>query len=119
MTRFQIDDHSRLAQSFVDDIPPHASVSAQSTFVPHLSARAQLFQFPRLAESFYVLLDEKGPVPAEDRNAGFDECKAALPVLGYEVIRAEDGITLWHRTRDPQPLDGVPERCGGARTFTP
>ena len=119
MARFEVDAHARLAQSFVDDIPPHASVSAQSTFVPHLSARAQLFQFPRLAESFYVLLDEKGPVPAEDRNAGFDDCKAALPALGYEVIRAEDGITLWQRTRDPQPLDGVPERCGGRRTFTP
>jgi hypothetical protein len=119
MARFEVDDHARLAQSFVDDIPPHASVSAQSTFVPHLSARAQLFQFPRLAESFYVLLDEKGPVPAEDRNAGFDECKEALPALGYEVIRAEDGITLWQRTRDPQPLGGVPERCGGLRSFTP
>jgi len=119
MARFEVGDHARLAQSFVDDIPPHASVSAQSTFVPHLSARAQLFQFPRLAESFYVLLDENGPVPTEDRNAGFDDCKRALPALGYEVIRAEDGITLWHRTRDPSPLDGVPERCGGRRTFTP
>jgi uncharacterized membrane protein len=113
MARFDVDEHARLAQSFIEDIPPHASVSAQSPFVPHLSARAQVFQFPRLAESFYVLLDEKAPVPSEDQEAGFEECSAALPQLGYVVIRQEDGISLWHRVRDPQPQSGVPDRCGG------
>lgn len=117
MSRFDVDAHARLSQSFVDDIPPHASVSAQSGFVPHLSARAQLFQFPRLAESFYVLLDAKGTLPQEDRNAGYEQCRDALPDLGYTVIREEDGITLWQRTRNPEPIFGLPDRCGGVRRW--
>jgi hypothetical protein len=117
MGRFEVDDHARLAQDFVNGIPPHASVSAQSPFVPHLSARTKLFQFPRLAESFYVLLDMRAPVPQEDRNAGFARCVEALPSLGYVIVREEDGIQLWRRLRDPSPLVGVPDPCGGLRSW--
>jgi hypothetical protein len=52
-------------------------------------------------------------VPEDDLASGFEACKAALPDLGYVVIREEAGIALWQRVRDPQPLSGVPARCGG------
>ncbi len=38
--------HDALAQRFIEMIPASASVSAQSTLVPHISERTNIYQFP-------------------------------------------------------------------------
>jgi hypothetical protein len=105
--QFEIDSHSRLAGSFVDMVPNGVPVSAQATYVPHLSQREDIYEFPRVGDAEWVVLDEKRPVPGYDLP-GFDACLAELPALGFEIARQEDGITLWHKLRD-----GVPaQACG-------
>ena len=100
-SRYQVDSHSRLARSFVDDVPDGVGVSAQATFVPHLSQREDIYEFPRIEDADWVLLDEKRPVPSYDQH-GFDDCRRELPALGFDIVRQEDRITLWQRTRQPE-----------------
>ncbi len=95
--RFQVDSHARLARSFVDMVPDDVPVSAQAAYVPHLSQRRDIFEFPRVEDAAWVLLDEKRPVPSYDAPR-FDGCLRELPSLGFQIIRREDGITLWRRT---------------------
>jgi hypothetical protein len=100
-SRYQVDSHSRLARSFVDDVPDGVAVSAQATFVPHLSQREDIYEFPRIEDADWILLDEKRPVPSYDQH-GFEDCRRELPALGFDIVRQEDRITLWQRTRQPE-----------------
>lgn len=100
-SRYQVDSHSRLARSFVDDVPGGVAVSAQATFVPHLSQREDIYEFPRIEDADWILLDEKRPVPSYDQH-GFEDCRRELPALGFDIVRQEDRITLWQRTRQPE-----------------
>jgi len=111
--RFEIDGHASNARSLVRMIPAGAVVSAQSPFVPHLSEREKIYQFPRLLDAEYVLLDRLGPIPAEDLAAGYYRCWAALPRLGFDLVRARDGISLWRRTRPSEAVPDVPVSCSG------
>jgi len=94
--QFRVDAHSRIAESFVDMIPDGIPVSAQATFVPHLSQRKDIYEFPRVVNAEWVLLDAERRIPLYDRPA-FDDCAADLPALGFEVAREEDGISLWRK----------------------
>ncbi len=98
LDRYHVDRHSRIARSFLDMIPSAVPVSAQATYVPHLSQREDIYEFPRVLNAEYVLLDRARPVPDYDQPR-FKECQDALPRLGFDLIRQEDGIALWQRTR--------------------
>jgi uncharacterized membrane protein len=113
LDRFDVDHHAHVSAQFVRAVPPGAVVSAQSPFVPHLSERRKVYVFPRLLDAEYVLLDEYGPIPAEDIAGGYDVCRAALPRLGFDEIRAEDGISLWRKTRPAESVPEVPLSCSG------
>ena len=106
LDRYRVDQHSRIARSFVEMIPAGVPVSAQATYVPHLSQRRDIYEFPRIGDAEYVILDRKRPVPRHDQP-GFEECLRALPRLGFDVVREEDGISLWKR---PRPAEW--EDCG-------
>jgi len=94
--RFEVDGHSRAAGSFVSIVPAGEAISAQATYVPHLSERREVYEFPRLAGARWVLIDEKRPVPEEDQ-ADYALCVGDLPSLGFRQVRAQDGISLWVR----------------------
>ncbi len=113
--RFAVDAHARVARSFVGAVPAGATVSAQSPFVAHLAARERIYQFPRVLDAAYVLLDAYGPIPRDDLDAGYEACRAALPWLGFELVREEDGITLWRRAREAERVREVEVWCSGQR----
>lgn len=96
-TRFDVDEHSRIASRFLERIPPKARVSAQATLVPHLAERQRILEFPRVSDAEYVVLDEKRAVPGYDLP-GFEECASALPQMGFTIVAEEDGLSLWRRT---------------------
>ncbi len=43
--------HVALAQAFLRQIPPQASLSAQSSLVPHMSHRTDIYLFPMLIQA--------------------------------------------------------------------
>lgn len=44
-------------QSSIEDIPSESSVSAQSPLVPHLANRKNIYMFPEIYDSEYIVLD--------------------------------------------------------------
>lgn len=50
------------AQAAFAQIPAGASIAAQSGLAPHLSQRAQIWEFPVLNDAEYVILDTQGAV---------------------------------------------------------
>ena len=107
-SQFQIDDHSQIATSVVDQVPDAVPVSAQATFVPHLSQRRHIYEFPRVGNAQWVLLDGAREIPEYDLANGFYACRDELESLGFSVIREEDGITLWYR----ESVQDTPSSCG-------
>jgi uncharacterized membrane protein len=104
--RYTTSAHGELAESFVRMVPADAKVSAQSTFLPHLTQRRDVFEFPRVFDAEYVLLDRFRPVP-DYSKPGFEECRDVLPGLGFERIRGEeDGLSLWRRIPDAVAIIG-------------
>src|SRR5207245_10440642 len=54
----QITAHTALAQRFINMIPASASVSAQSSLIPHISERNSIYLFPYQDDSAeYIFLD--------------------------------------------------------------
>ena len=119
LDRFDVDHHASVAQKFIREIPAGAIVSAQSPFVPHLSERRKLYQFPRVLDAEFVLLDGAGAVPADDLAAGYAACLAALPRLGFEETDREDEISLWRKVRPAESVPEVPVACSGQRPGGP
>jgi uncharacterized membrane protein len=97
MDEFTIDHHSDVARSFVDMVPGDAIVSAQAGFVPHLSERYDIFEFPRISKATYLLVDDNRGVPGYDWPA-YNSCRALIPSFGFHLVREEDGIQLWQRS---------------------
>lgn len=106
--KFAPGEHASVARSFVDVVPPDARVSAQSNFLPHLTHRLDIYEFPRVADAEYVLLDNRRELPVY-AETGFPECVHQLPGLGFQLLRSEDGITLWRRPPDMTDRGG----CNG------
>jgi len=113
LDRFDVDHHAAVARGFVREVPKDAIVSAQSPFVPHLSERRNVYQFPRVLDAEVVLLDDTGPIPVDDLAAGYSDCLAALPRLGFDEVRYDDGISLWRKLRPAQSVPDVPAACSG------
>lgn len=113
LDRFDVDHHASVARGFVREVPPDAIVSVQSPFVPHLSERQRIYQFPRVLDAEVVLLDDYGPVPVDDLAAGYADCLAALPRLGFDEVRRDDGISLWRKARPAESVPDVPVACSG------
>jgi len=111
MNQFTVDHHSDVAETFVDMAPGDAIVSAQASFVPHLSQRHDIFEFPRITpRATYVLVDDKRYVPGYDWPA-YNDCRAKLPAFGFTLVREEEGIQLWQRSAEDARRLGS-EGCG-------
>jgi uncharacterized membrane protein len=103
--RYSPGGHSSIARDFVEDIPADVRVSAQATFVPHLTRREDIYEFPRVVNAEYVLLDDRRPVPRYDQE-GFHECQSELSSMGFTLLREEDGIRLYRRDGTDSPPPG-------------
>ncbi len=88
--------HVALAQAFLRQIPPKASLSAQSALVPHVSHRASIYLFPYADTSAdYVFLDVTSDIYPFFSSADYiREAKKVLLSGKYGVVDAHDGYIL-------------------------
>jgi Predicted membrane protein (DUF2079) len=95
----QITYHARLAQRLIDMIPESASVSAQSSLVPHISERKSIYLFPYQDNSSdYIFLDTTSYVyPFQTSSSYINEVKTVILSGNYGVIAAQDGYLLLKR----------------------
>jgi uncharacterized membrane protein len=101
LRRYSITPHHQLIYATLREIPPEASVSAQTPIAPHLAYRRALYHFPDLGpapdgEAEFVILDER-LIRRKTFRKLFVDGVAALPAKGYEKIRDEDGILLFRK----------------------
>jgi uncharacterized membrane protein len=91
----QVTAHAALAQRFLDMIPASASVSAQSSLVPHLSERNSIYLFPYQDDhAEYIFLDITSFTYPYNINPYTDEIKKILLSGNYGVVAAQDGYLL-------------------------
>jgi uncharacterized membrane protein len=87
--------HDTLAQSFIDMIPASASVSAQSSLVPHLSERNTVYLFPYGDEiADYIFLDITSYTYPFESHQYLSEVKKVVLNGNYGVVEAQDGYLL-------------------------
>jgi uncharacterized membrane protein len=102
--------HTALAQHFIDMIPSDASVSAQSTLVPHISQRKHIYQFPYAVPlsyavhpqpatmADYVFLDVSADIyPYYTTSDYVRDIKSLLINKQYGIVAAQDGYLLLKR----------------------
>jgi uncharacterized membrane protein len=90
--------HDALAQRFIDMIPATASVSAQTSLVPHISERSAVYLFPYGDDrANYIFLDVTSyTYPYESPNYR-SEVKRVLLSGTYGIVAAQDGYILLKR----------------------
>ncbi len=87
--------HAAALNDAIALIPPDASVDAQTTILPHLSERRNVFEFPGWGGSQYVIVDSGLPITDQVRDAGYADKLAELPSDGYEKIFDREGVQVW------------------------
>jgi hypothetical protein len=80
-------------------IPRNASVDAQSTILPHVSSRREVYEFPDRRVSDFVIVDDVLPVLSGPVGRGYREERERLPSNGYKRIYKRDGAELWQLTK--------------------
>ena len=91
----QVTSHDAMAQRFIDMIPANASVSAQSSLVPHLSKRASIYLFPYADnQADYDFLDVTSDpypyAPTDYRNV----VRELLLHENYGIVASSNGYLL-------------------------
>lgn len=92
--------HTCLAYGLLALIPAHASVSAESWLVPHLSERMDIYQFPSGVErADYILLDVTtgSYYPFQDPADYVSAFQQLLNSGDFELMAAQDGYLLLKR----------------------
>jgi uncharacterized membrane protein len=90
--------HERLAQNFLNMIPNSASVSAQSSLVPHISERTSIYLFPYQDDNAdYIFLDTTSVVYPLQSLSYINQVKQVLMSGTYGVVAAQDGYLLLKR----------------------
>jgi uncharacterized membrane protein len=103
-----ISPHSQLGQRIAESVPKGASVSAQSTLVPHLSERYRIYQFPfRDEDTDYVFVDvtTENFYPFQGASDYVSEISGLVASCRFSVDTAEDGYLLLRR-RATAPAPG-------------
>lgn len=98
--------HVGQAQHLIDMIPANASVSAQSSLVPHVSHRTSIYMFPYNDQNVdYVFLDVTSDIfPYVDSVQYIGDVKTLLLSGRYGVVAAQDGYLLLKRGLTPPEL---------------
>lgn len=94
--RPQVTQHDKLATHFLKEIPANASVSAQTTLVPHLSERQYIYLFPyAVNHADYIFLDASAyTYPFKDYNAYASSVKSILQQGNYGIVDMDDSYLL-------------------------
>lgn len=91
----QITAHDEMAQHFIDMIPATASVVAQSSLVPHMSQRANIYLYPyAVGSSDYVLLDVTSDTYPFAPHDYIGTVKKLLLHGEYGIVASQDGYIL-------------------------
>jgi uncharacterized membrane protein len=96
-TQFERSPHHDAVAAMIEAIPADASVAAQSGILPHVSQREQVYEFPDVRHSEFVLIDRTGWRSSQSTTAGYEYVLASLPERGYCLASAVDGIELYRR----------------------
>jgi hypothetical protein len=110
----QVTTHNQMAQRFIDMIPASASVSAQSSLVPHLSKRANIYLFPYADDQadydFLDVTSDNYPyAPVDYRNV----VRTLLLQGHYGIAASGDGYMLLKRGLPAPGLSPVSPAADG------
>lgn len=94
---WEITAHDRLAQRFIAQIPPEASIAAQGKLYPHLSNRLIAYQLPDVHEADYVFFDATTGTWPVHPNDIWALAQDLLRSGHYGVLDAADGYLLLKR----------------------
>ncbi|GHO44457.1 DUF2079 domain-containing protein [Ktedonospora formicarum] len=94
-----VTSHNKLASRFLDQIPADASVSTQTSLIPHLSQRKNVYLFPyAIGHADYILLDATGyRYPFKGYDAYAATVQSTLQGGNYGLVDLEDGFILMKR----------------------
>lgn len=95
--RWEVTAHDRLAQRFIAQIPPEASIAAQGKLYPHLSNRLIAYQLPDVHEADYVFFDATTGTWPVHPNDIWALAQDLLRSGHYGVLDAADGYLLLKR----------------------
>ncbi|MCL4297226.1 MAG: DUF2079 domain-containing protein [Anaerolineae bacterium] len=95
--RWEVTAHDRLAQRFIAQIPPEASIAAQGKLYPHLSNRLIAYQLPDVHEADYVFFDATTGTWPVHPNDIWALAQDLLRSGQYGVLDAADGYLLLKR----------------------
>jgi uncharacterized membrane protein len=86
-----------MVESVLARIPAGAGVSASTGLVPHLSERAEIWEFPAGPGIGWVVIDSASPPSQPSLAFGYRDAAQRLHSSGYEVVAQSAGVTLWQR----------------------
>lgn len=87
----------RKVHTLLSEIPEDAIVSAQSPFLPHLSLRDKIYQFPIIKDAEYVVVSHKeSPYPLD--REGFDSLVDTLEKSDdWNILFKDENLTILKR----------------------
>lgn len=116
---WQITAHDRLAQRFIAQIPPDASVAAQGKLYPHLSNRLTAYQLPDVNDAEYVFFDVTTGTWPVHPNDIWALAQDLLRSGDYGVLDAADGYLLLRRGLPTTDLPNAFYDFARVQTATP
>ncbi len=115
-----VTQHDLLGDQIAAEIPPGASVSAQSTLAPHVSQRETIYQFPSGAQrADYIFLDVTTGnfYPFTSPSAYVAAVRQVLASGDYRYAAAQDGYLLLKRGSGPVGHGGLNNSEGAFISF--
>jgi uncharacterized membrane protein len=105
ITKIFLSDHyfldydREVLKQALDKIPQKASVSAQNSIVPHLAFRDEIYLFPKINDSEYIILNfnDDNLWPIKNLNDLKQEKNKIDQNKNYELIFFKKGIYLYRR----------------------
>lgn len=97
-SHYKRDYNVRKAHQALKMIPDDAVVCAQSPFLPHLSLRDHIYQFPMVKDAEYIVISSK-EIPYPITQEAFDQTIGEIQASGrWTQLYEEDGLYILQRT---------------------
>ncbi len=99
-------ERQRATAALIDAIPPDASVSTLSRFVPHLASREEIYLYPTVNDAEYILFDaalDGDFFPLISRDPRGEAIERLLPLVAggeYGLLAGQEGVLLLQRGAD-------------------